>query len=148
MAWSTPKTNWAVNLDSEGNYTGDWFNAVDFNRIKNNFVYLRDLAITMYPTFQINDLGSDRDYSNFGPYADEINSLEENLDIINTHTINKNYGTRPTYYANGIIIDVGELNRLESATLDIYNTLANQYTGRRMLTWRFGAPNTGYLHGM
>lgn len=34
MAWQTPKTDWHGATDSAGNYTGDRFNAADFNRIK------------------------------------------------------------------------------------------------------------------
>lgn len=149
MAWVTPKTDWYGYTDATGVYTGDRFNAADFNRIKNNLKYLRDLAIEIYPEFDINDLGSDRTYSDFGPYADEINDLEENLTTIDNGTLNKGYGDgQKTYYENGYFIDFNELNRLESATLDLYNRLQNQYYGRRMFTWKLGVPNDGYLHGM
>lgn len=43
MSWSTPKTDWNGET-VDGVYTGDRFNAVDFNRIKNNLEYLRELA--------------------------------------------------------------------------------------------------------
>ena len=46
MSWSTPKTDWNGET-VDGVYTGDRFNAVDFNRIKNNLEYLRELAINM-----------------------------------------------------------------------------------------------------
>ncbi len=65
MAWSTPKTDWFGSTDSEGVYTGDRFDAVDFNRIKNNLEYLRTLAIKMYDDFSINVLGQDREYSDY-----------------------------------------------------------------------------------
>lgn len=147
MAWVTPKTDWASNYNESGEYIGDWFNALDFNRIKNNLAYLRDLAVQLYPQFQINDLGPDRDESQW-PYADEINALEENLITINNNTVMRDYGSSPIYTPNGIIMDSAELNRLESAILDIYNLLQNQYNGRRMFTWKLGVPNDGFLHGM
>lgn len=137
MAWSTPKTNWHGSTDSEGVYTGDRFNAIDFNRIKNNLVYLRELAIEMYESFTIHSLGNDRTPADYF-YADEINKLEENLNTINTHSINRSYGTAPTYVANGNTMDFTELNRLESAILDLYNRMTNEYEGRRMFTWNFG----------
>lgn len=137
MAWSTPKTNWHGSTDSEGVYTGDRFNAVDFNRIKNNLVYLRELAIEMYDEFNIHSIGSDRTPADYF-YADEINKLEENLNTINTHSINRSYGTAPIYVANGNTMDFTELNRLESAILDLYNRMTNEYEGRRMFTWNFG----------
>ena len=41
MAWSTPKTNWYGVLSQDGDYTGDFFNYTDFNRIRNNLVWLK-----------------------------------------------------------------------------------------------------------
>ena len=137
MAWETPKTDWYGETDAEGIYTGDRFNAVDFNRIKNNLEFLRDLAITMYEEFAINKLGDDRTVKDYF-YADEINDLEENLNTINTKSINRSYGSPPTYYDNGNVMDFTELNRLESAILDLYNRLTNESEGRRMFTWNFG----------
>lgn len=135
--WITPKTDWYGETDSNGIYTGDRFNAVDFNRIKNNLQYLRDFSISMYDEYEINDLGADR---NAGAYffADEIMDLEENLETIVSNTNNKSYGTPPMYVANGIIMDYVELNRLESAILDLYLKLQNQSEGRRCFTWNFG----------
>ena len=137
MAWTTPKTDWYGGLNSEGLYVGDRFNAADFNRIKNNLAYLRDLAITMYEEFDIVSLGTDRTPANYF-YADEINQLEANLVTINTNTINRSYGNAPTYVENGNTMDFTELNRLESAILDLYDRLNNEHEGRRMFTWNFG----------
>ena len=137
MAWITPKTNWNGGTAADGTYIGDRFNAVDFNRIKNNLDYLRELAIKLYDEFAINDLGSDRTPADYF-YADEINQLEENLTIINNNTLKRHYGTAPTYVNNGRTMDFTELNRLESAMLDLYDRLTNQSEGRRMFQWNFG----------
>ena len=137
MAWETPKTNWYGTTDANGNYVGDRFNAVDFNRIKNNLAYLRDLSIQLYEEFSIVSLGADRTPVNYF-YADEINQLEENLDTINTNTLKRTYGTAPFYVGNGNTPDFDELNRLESAILDLYDRLTNELEGRRMFTWNFG----------
>lgn len=53
MAWETPKTDWHGSTNSEGVYTGDRFNASDFNRIKNNLTFLRDMAIKLYKEFSL-----------------------------------------------------------------------------------------------
>lgn len=135
--WETPKTDWHYELDSDGLYIGDRFNAVDFNRIKNNLEYLRGLAIKMYDDFTINALGADRTPQDYF-YADEINQLEENLNIINGNSIKRSYGTAPSYAANGKVMDFTELNRLEGAMLDLYDRLTNQNDGRRTFTWNFG----------
>ena len=137
MAWVTPKTNWNGGTAADGTYIGDRFNAVDFNRIKNNLDYLRELAIKLYDEFAINALGSDRTPADYF-YADEINQLEENLTIINNNTLKRHYGTAPTYVNNGRTMDFTELNRLESAILDLYDRLTNQSEGRRKFQWNFG----------
>lgn len=136
MAWSTPKTDWHGETVDDV-YVGDRFNAVDFNRIKNNLEYLRGLAIKMYEEFSIHSLGNDRTPKDYF-YADEINQLEENLTTINSKTLKRSYGTPPIYVDNGNVMDFNELNRLESAILDLYNKLTNEYEGRRMFTWNFG----------
>jgi len=136
MAWSTPKTNWKGEV-VDGVYVGDRFNATDFNRIKNNLSYLRDLAVKMYETFTINNLGNDRVPSDYF-YADEINKLEQNLVTINNKTIKGSYGTAPTYADNGSTMTFSELNRLEGAILDLYDRLTNESEGRRTLTMNFG----------
>lgn len=137
MAWETPKTDWYGSTDSDGVYTGDRFNAKDFNRIKNNLDRLRDLAITLYTEFSLVSLGDDRTPKDYF-YADEINQLEENLKTLNSNTLQRAYGTAPTYNENGLTMDYTELNRLESAILDLYNRLTNESEGRRMFTWNFG----------
>jgi len=141
MAWETPKTDWHGET-VDGVYTGDRFNAKDFNRIKNNLEFLRELAITMYDDFVINNLGNDRTPKDYF-YADEINHLEENLDTISAKSIKRSYGSPPTYYDNGNIMDFTELNRLEGAILDLYDRLTNESEGRRMFTWNFGMKGGG-----
>ena len=58
---------------------GSRFNASDFNRIKNNLTFLRDMAIKLYKEFSLVSLGDDRVPGDYF-YADEINQLEENLE--------------------------------------------------------------------
>ena len=137
MAWVKPKTDWYGKRDANGVYTGDRFNATDFNRIKNNLQYLRDKAITLYDRFNIVSLGADRTPADYY-YADEINQLEENLNTINRNTFKRSYGSTPTYFENGKTMDFAELNRLEGAMLDIYERLEHQAANRRTLVMNFG----------
>lgn len=137
MAWETPKTDWYGSTDADGVYTGDRFNATDFNRIKNNLSYLRELAIKLYKEFSIVSLGADRTPKDYF-YADEINQLEENLNTLNTNTLKMSYGSAPVYNDNGNTMDFDELNRLEGAILDLHDRLTNESEGRRMFTWNFG----------
>lgn len=134
--WTTPKTDWHGEV-IDGVYIGDRFNAVDFNRIKNNLQYLAELAVKMYDEFSIHSLGDDRTPKDYF-YADEINKLEENLNTINSKSLKRSYGNTPIYSDNSNTMDFVELNRLEGAILDLYDRLTNQAEGRRTLTWNFG----------
>lgn len=136
MSWMTPKIDWHGET-VDGIYSGDRFNASDFNRIKNNLEYLRNLSVKMYDEYDFGWLGDDRNVGDYF-YADEINTLEQNLVAINAHTVKESYGTAPTYADNGNAMDFTELNRLESVSLDLYDKLNNQHDGRRMLTLNFG----------
>lgn len=135
--WQTPKTNWYGAVDANGVYTGDRFNAVDFNRIKNNLQELRDLAVRLYDEFDIVSVGADKTVKDYF-YADEINQLEANLNTINSKTLKLSYGSTPTYMENGNTMDFAELNRLEGAILDLYEKIKNQVEGRRTFQWNFG----------
>ena len=137
MAWETPKTDWNGFSDANGNYIGDRFNAADFNRIKNNLDYLRELAVTLYKEFSITSLGEDRTPADYF-YADEINQLEENLNTVNNRTLKRSYGNARKYMDNGYTMTFAELNRLEGAILDLYNRLNHQAINRRTLVWNFG----------
>lgn len=136
--WQEPKTDWYGGVNEDGLYEGDRFNAEDFNRIKNNLVYLREFALKqMYENFNIINVGKDRTPKDYF-YAEDINNLEKNLVTISEETVKRDYGDSPVYFDNGPTMDFNELNRLESATLDIYLRLTNQSEGRRKFTWNFG----------
>lgn len=128
MAWETPKTNW--------NKT-DRINYRDYNRIKNNLSWLRDMAGKLYQEFNI---VADPDKSNYSswPYASEINHLEENLETIRSHTYPFETGQTRTYYGNAPTIDWQELNRLELACKLIHDNLQGQAEGKRRLSFRLG----------
>lgn len=131
--WITPKTDW----------TGEnYFNAVDFNRIKNNLIYLKDFANRMYDDFDITHVSDDKTYSDYF-YAAEINTIEDNLEKINKLTFGFNYGEKPVYRDNGSIMTYEELNRLEKAMLDLYEKLENQSDGMRRLTFNLGKRGGG-----
>ena len=136
MAWITPKTDWYGEV-VDGVYVGDRFNASDYNRIKNNLEYLRELAIKMYDEFAIQSVVSDKTVKDYF-YADEINKMEQNLNTINSNSLKRSYGVAPTFTDNGNTMTFAELNRLEGAILDLYDRLTNESEGRRTLQWNFG----------
>lgn len=138
MAWTQAKTDWAGDYDSAGNYTGDYFNAEDYNRIKNNIAEIRNLAVHVYPDFSLKGMGADKAVGDY-IYADEINLLENNLDTLCKNTIPGLAGKKKSYYENTATIDFAELNRIEKCCLDLWNCMMNQYlTGRYKLAFRLG----------
>lgn len=130
MSWIEPKTDWT---------SQDTFNFSDYNRIKNNIAYLRERAVKLVKPFEIQDMGDDMtSYAELFD-ASKFNNIEQNLETINNNAYLKDYGTKQTFYDNGVFIAYAELNRIESATLDIYNMLGRQEIGLRRLAFRLGA---------
>ncbi len=128
MAWTEPKTDWT---------SSDYFNPEDYNRIKNNLVYLNEMASDLYIGYDFNDMGDDKTYESYY-YPDEINLFESNLESINTGTYPREIGDTKTFYENQPFIDYNELNRMETGILKVYNGLVGQYYGRKKLGFTLG----------
>ena len=110
MAWTTPKTNWVLS---------DRFNISDYNRIKNNLQYLMDRVTHLFKPFQQYDMGADVvGYTGYRT-ATQFNHIEQNLENMNKAALNRDYGATKTFYANGAFIKYDELNRIESACVNI-----------------------------
>lgn len=123
------KTNWKPT---------DRFNYVDYNRIKNNLYYLWQRACQYWGYFEIQDMGSDMDdYTGYWD-VEVFNAWEYNLDEINKHMLSTDYGIKQTFFENGPFIKWDELNRIESATLDMNNMLDRLEVGLRRLPFRLG----------
>ena len=135
MQWIEPKTDWAARKDDEGKYAGDYFNIVDYNRIKNNIEFLGTVARKFWPVFV--RAMPDRNYEEY-PYADEINTLADNLEAINAF-VGCEIGQKTVYSDNGAFIGFDDLNRLESACLKLYEAMRNLYTRPMKLPFRLGS---------
>ena len=135
MEWITPKTDWMAAEDESGNYIGDYFNTEDFNRIKNNIEFLGMVARQFWPVFV--RAMPDRKREEY-PYADEINTLADNLETINKF-VDSDIGEKTVYSENEAFIGFEDLNRLESACLKLYEELCGIYRRPAMLPFRLGA---------
>lgn len=135
MEWITPKTDWAARTDAEGRYTGDHFNTADYNRIKNNIEFLGSMAREFWAV-SVKSM-PDRHYYEY-PYADEINTLSDNLEKINAY-VKCVIGEKTVYFDNGAFIGYADLNRIESACLALYEAMWNLYTRPVRLPFRLGA---------
>lgn len=129
IIWKTPKVNWKPT---------DRFNYADYNRIKNNLKYLHERATLLIKPFSIEDMGEDiAENTTYWP-VDVFNKFERNLETIDKNTYNTDYGTKQTFYENGIFIKWDELNRIENATLSIYSMMDRQEMALRRLPFKFG----------
>ena len=113
--WIEPKTDYTNN---------DFFNAEDYNRIVGNISHLRLLSLRLVKKYDLNIDFENKDYTKV-PYASEFKALNTAIDIINKNTYN---------LALGKAVEVGKklptanfYNRVEQATLDLYNAMMAQY---------------------
>ena len=144
MEWITPKTNWSVRLDSDGNYIGDFFNKSDYERIVNNLLYIKELYVTYKKPRVPFESFSDITYESLA-YAEDINKIERNLERLIKYYggLNALIGHIKTYVTNGKTIDFDELNRIEGLTLKIYEYLPIEYKHQRKLEFSLGLDNIG-----
>lgn len=80
----TPYTAWTIQYDSEGGYTGDFFNVEDYDRIKQNIEYLREYAYFLYGGFTLRGMVAVT-VESYG-YASTIDALDANLEAIAANT--------------------------------------------------------------
>lgn len=127
MAWITPKTNWV---------SSDFINYTDYERIRGNLDHLHDLSAELYYGMpNLNPMVAKASYSDY-PYASEWNALEINLHRIFSNIVTvRSIGNQMTFYDNGTTPNYEELNRIESAMLNMYNTLTGQASGRLTLSF-------------
>lgn len=132
MAWITPKTNWLAS---------DKVLYTDFNRITGNLAYLKTLSESLY-SYTIDTLPDPQVMTNY-PYASKLNAIETVLEQINLGTYALDIGSTQTYIANGHPFDYNELNRIESATLRLYNTLQSEIKAMPKLALVLGRKQLG-----
>lgn len=146
MAWITPKTDWHSTYDGAGEYQEDFFNIEDYNRIKNNLLYLRELATELFYPIPVITVGVDKHYPIAGSpnfdndnfFADEINKIEDGLEALDNAINLFVHGNKQTFYENGRFIGAAELNRIESAELELYTYITDSIAGKSRLAIRFG----------
>lgn len=106
MEYIKEKTDWSVS---------DSFNITDFNRIRNNILYIYEYALEMSAPFDLESMGDDiSDYSGYWE-VEYFNAFEDNVDLLNRNLLSQNYGIKQTFRENAPFITATELNRIESA---------------------------------
>ena len=107
--WITPKTDWVKT---------DQFTYQDYNRIRNNLLYINDKLNTYYPSKKISlDLGDDKTGYNNDYYASEFVAFEQALDSFTRIGRNANIGAKSNFKGNERFADADALNRIEKSCL-------------------------------
>jgi hypothetical protein len=119
MEWIEPKTDWDIT---------DYFNIDDYGRIVNNIAYLKEYAKTILLNLEnvefSENIVNDKTYSSM-IYASEINAIEDKLEELNLKTYAVNIGEKKTYYPNEKTMNYDDLNRIETACLNIFKTISS-----------------------
>lgn len=128
--WTEPKTDWE---------STDYFNLTDYNRIKNNIAYLRELALEVFVDFPFEDMGDDKSSYSEYPYADEFNAMENNLESMRENTFLFDDSEPKQWYENQRTPNYEDFNRLERACLLFYNGFNGIKENKRRMPFRLGA---------
>lgn len=125
----TPKTDWKAT---------DHLTYVDWNRIVNNLYFLKEagIAFGLYPDLAgVNLTSAMTDKKEAGwLFAEDLNAVENDLENINQASAKLDIGTKQTFVAYGKAITYAELNRIESATLELYIDYTSKDPSRRVGT--------------
>lgn len=124
-----PKTDWL---------SSDRFNIEDYNRIRNNILYIHGIANQVYPSFELESMGEIKNSYDGYWTANEFNAIESNVYAINDHILSKDYGVPQRFFPNGAFIKWDELNRIESAISSMNAILARQKGSIPRLQFRLG----------
>lgn len=137
MAWQTPKTDWAVHYDTAGSYTGDYFNASDYSRIKGNLEYLCTLAATVGPMPADMTIPAVT-VASYG-YASTFDALERALDkLLAAGVYDPGIAARKTWAGNQAAPLAADINRIENSCLQLYDVLTQQAAARPQLAIKLG----------
>lgn len=132
--WYSPKTDWSGEW-SGNTYIGDYFTYIDYNRIKNNIMFLIAYASQMYNVTDYN-FGDDKKEADL-LYADEINLFETATKSINAETYNFPYVSK-TWKENGYVPNADDWNRLEKMALKLHGMLVAQREAQNSLAFTLG----------
>ena len=112
MAYITPKTDWEAT---------DPITPTDYNRIKNNLVYINDLFNHMYDNPYTFNPGADIGEKEFFK-ASKFNMFEDCVEHLQRSGRIYTFGERSYYYDNGHLPNYTQLNRLEKCIEAYANT--------------------------
>lgn len=127
--WQKPKTDWTEN---------DKFNAEDYNRIKGNLEYLKEMYLRYYSDSIEQIEMTEQKVGNEGR-VNVFNILYHNLYLLNRDTLNYPDIIDISYKGNDISANYVDWNELESNILKLYQALFYGYISiKQHLSFRLG----------
>lgn len=132
MAWTEPKTDWEKT---------DYFNIGDYNRIKNNLIYLSTEIGKYIKTISLSDMGNDiTSYDGIWTHT-QFNTIENNVSKI-ASVAGVSFTPRQ-YFPNGVFITWDELNRIEAVCKTVYEYVKANTSCIPILEFRLGDKQIG-----
>lgn len=132
MKWTEPKTNWK---------STDYFNIGDYNRIKNNLIYLSTEIGKYIKPISLSDMGSDiTSYDGIWAHT-QFNTIENNVSKI--ASVTEVSFTPKQFFPNGVFITWDELNRIEEACKNAYKYVKSNTSCIPILEFRLGNKQIG-----
>lgn len=114
----------------------DYFNAVDYNRIKYNIGYIKRIADVICGSVEYENPGPDKSWEEY-PKPEELQQMERNLNYICQAS-----GLDPDQYgahlANKPFLDYNELNHIEESCQKLFNRLYGMMKARKRFPFRMG----------
>ena len=131
MAWTTPKTDWAVKLDEDGTVSGRFLRGRGLRADKGNLQALGELAAGLYPAVELPEIPDITAESVYDETA--ANALEQSLEALRRGTFDPGLPGTKTWRGNDAAPLAEDYNRIEGACLRLYQTLTQQAQARPRL---------------
>lgn len=118
----------------------DCFNAADYNRIKNNICYIKQIADIIYGSVEFANMGPDKGWEEY-PKPGEFRLMEMNLNYIclAAELPAEEY---EIHLENGPFLDYTQLNQIETICRRLFERLYGIMKARRRLPFKLGKRGT------
>lgn len=118
----------------------DFFNTADYNRIKNNICYIKQIADIIYGSVEFANMGPDKTWEEY-PAPSEFRLMEMNLNYIclAAELPPEEYGLHQENYP---FLDYMQLNQIENACRLIFERLFGIMKARKRLPFKLGKRGT------
>lgn len=114
----------------------DFFNASDYNRIKYNICYLKEIADILYDSVEFENMGPDKSWHE-DPEPEDFRRIEENLNYISL-AAGFETDTYGPYEGNYSFLNYEKLNKIEEKCRQLFDWLYGTVMARRRLPFKLG----------